>query len=86
MSDLSEMSILRLANRLNELHVEMQQLEWKNIKNEELMRKLNEEYDEIVYELWDRIPSLCDDVNIQPKKRVRRDERSWERNKISFIY
>lgn len=30
--------------------------------------KLDLEYNKIVQELWDRIPSLKDDVNLQPKE------------------
>lgn len=51
MKDLREESILKLANRLNQ--IERQQLDI--------------EYNQIVHELWNRIPSLKDDVNIQPK-------------------
>jgi hypothetical protein len=35
--------------------------------------KLDMEYNKIVQELWDRIPSLKDDVNLQ-KKKVRKYE------------
>lgn len=57
-------TILELVNRLNEIMVERNNLEIR-------IMELDREYDEIVYELWERIPSLKDDENIQPKKKVR---------------
>lgn len=72
MSDLTKMSLLKLANRLNEIEIQRQQLYLKNIENDNQLKMLDDEYNEIVYELWNRIPSLKDDVNIQPKKKVRR--------------
>lgn len=45
-----------LIKRLNNIEVE---------KN-----KLDIEYNKIVHELWDRIPSLKEDVNLQPKETV----------------
>lgn len=36
--------------------------------------KLDMEYNDIIQELWDRIPSLKDDVNLQ-KKKVRKYEK-----------
>lgn len=57
-------TILELVNRLNEIMVERNKLEIR-------LMELDREYDEIVYELWERIPSLKDDENIQPKKRVK---------------
>ncbi len=72
MSDLTEVSLLKLANRLNEIEIQRQQISLKNIDNEHKMKILNEEYDEIVYELWNRIPSLKDDANIQPKKKIKK--------------
>lgn len=44
--------IFNLVTRLNEIEV--------------MRSKLDMEYTKIVYELWDLIPSLKDDVNIQP--------------------
>ena len=58
------MTILQLVYRLNDIMVEQNKLEIKSME-------LEKEYNEIVYELWGRIPSLKDDENIQPKKRVR---------------
>ena len=57
-------SILELANRLNEIIKEKNRLGI-------LLNDLDKEYDSIVYELWNRIPSLKEDVNIQPKRRVK---------------
>ena len=57
---MKDKTIYELATRLNQIMVEQQKLEL--------------EYNKIVYELWERIPSLKNDVNIQPKKRVRKYE------------
>lgn len=57
---MKDKTLLELANRLNEIEVER--------------NKLDLEYNMIVHELWNRIPSLKDDVNIQPKKKVRKYE------------
>ena len=54
---MKEKTILELANRLNEIEIER--------------NKLDLEYNMIVNELWQRIPSLKEDVNLQ-KKRVRK--------------
>ena len=56
---MKEKTLLELANRLNEIEVER--------------NKLDLEYNMIVNELWNRIPSLKDDVNLQ-KKKVRKYE------------
>ena len=64
-------SIKELVFRLNEILKEQQQLGIKQITLEEEQNKLNQEYNEIVYELWNRIPSLKDEPDIQPRGRVR---------------
>ena len=51
---------LELAFRINKIEKEIYDLEM--------------EYNQIVEELKNRIPSLKDDVNIQPKKKVRKYE------------
>lgn len=56
-------TILQLVYRLNEIMIEQDRLEIKSMK-------LEEEYNAIVYELWGRVPSLKEDENIQPKRRV----------------
>ena len=63
MRELKDKSVFDLATRLNQIDVERQ--------------KLDIEYNAIVQELWDRIPSLKDDDNIQPKilRKVKDDER-----------
>lgn len=55
--ELKEKSVFELATRLNEIMKEQNQLDL--------------EFNSIVYELWDRCPSLKDDVNIQPTIRKR---------------
>ena len=49
-----------LAQRLNEIEVEINNLELERLK--------------IIKVLQERIPSLKDDINLQPKKRVRKYE------------
>lgn len=64
-------SIKELVFRLNEILKEQQQLGIKQITLEQEQDKLNKEYNEIVYELWDRIPSLKEDADMQPRGRTR---------------
>ena len=61
---MKDKTIADLANRLNEIMKEKNRLRL-------LISDLDKEYNSIVYELWERIPSLKDDVNIQPKKRTK---------------
>lgn len=60
-------TVFELANRLNEITVELNGLELREIA-------LLNEYDEIIYELWRRIPNLKDSPDIQPKKKVRKKD------------
>lgn len=64
---MKDKSVFELATRLNELTKELNNLELREIT-------LINEYDEIVYELWRRIPTLKDDVDIQPKRKVRKKD------------
>lgn len=57
---MKDKTVLELATRLNEIQKELNNLEM--------------EYNLIVKELWDRIPSLKNDEDMQPKKRVKRNE------------
>lgn len=59
--DLKDKSIKELVDRLNEINKEKDKLDIEIIV-------LNDEYDKIVKELWDRIPSLKDDPNLQKVK------------------
>lgn len=59
--DLKDKSIKELVDRLNEINKEKDKLDIEIIV-------LNDEYDKIVKELWDRIPSLRDDPNLQKVK------------------
>lgn len=74
MKDLSSETVLNLATRLNEINAERQ--------------KLDIEYNTIVHELWNRIPSLKDSADIQPKvlRKEKKDERPWEGNTTPFIF
>ena len=51
--DFKDKTNFDLVDRLNHINVEKQQLDI--------------EYNAIVHELWNRIPSLKDDENIQPR-------------------
>ena len=50
-------TVYELATRLNQIMIEQQKLEI--------------EYNQIVYELWERIPSLNDNIDIQPKTKYK---------------
>ena len=54
---MKDKTLFELANRLNEIEQEKY--------------KLDLEYNKIVNELWERIPTLKNDKNIQPKKKAR---------------
>lgn len=54
-----------LVERLNQIMVEQYKLEMK-------MNELDQEHNNIVYELWKRLPHLKDSPDIQPKKKVRK--------------
>lgn len=62
---MSDKTILQLIFRLNEITVEMNKLEVRNMQ-------LEKEYDDIVYELWGKIPDLKNSEDIQPKRKVRK--------------
>ena len=64
---MKDKSVYELATRLNELTKELNNLELREIT-------LIGEYDDIVYELWRRIPTLKEDADIQPKRKVRAKE------------
>ena len=51
--NIKQTPLINLAHRLNEIEKEKQ--------------KLDLEYNQIIYELWERIPPLKKDENIQPK-------------------
>lgn len=59
--ELKDKSIKELVDRLNEINKEKDKLDIEIIV-------LNDEYDKIVKELWDRIPKLKDDPNLQKVK------------------
>lgn len=71
-------SIFDLITRLNEIMKELDVIELKDIKFsyqiESEKNRLIQEYNEIIEALWGRIPTLKEDVNIQPKKKVRKYE------------
>ena len=54
---MNDQTVFELASRLNEIEKERYKLEL--------------EYNKIIHELWERIPALKNDVNIQPKKKAR---------------
>lgn len=71
--DLSKLTTLVLAHKLNELMKKIEEMEINGIKDLRLHDEYEKEYDDIVMELWRRIPSLEKDVNIQPKRKVRKN-------------
>ena len=62
MDNLKALSVYDLAMRLNNIVVEKS----NGVKTNMEIDILNNEWNRIVYELWDRIPSLVSDVTIQP--------------------
>ena len=54
-----------LIDRFNRIIIERNKLEMN-------LMELDKEHDDIVYELWDRLPNLKDEPDIQPKKKVRK--------------
>ena len=72
---MKDKTTLQLAFRLNELLKEYDELGVEQITNEHKVAKLNEEWDAICYELWNRVPSLQTDVNLQPKSKKRVKEK-----------
>lgn len=61
---MSDKSVFDLVMRLNNITRELDGLALKEMA-------LVKEYDEIVYELWRRLPDLKDSPDIQPKRKVR---------------
>ena len=61
---MKDKTVLELAKRLNEIEKERNSIDIR-------LLELNEEYNKIVYELWDRVPSLKEDIDMQPKKMVK---------------
>lgn len=57
MKDLKQVPLVHLANRLYEIDREIEEL--------------NKEHDEIIYTLWDMIPTLKDNKDMQPKVKVK---------------
>ena len=57
MENMHDISVIALANRLSEINIERDRLDMEELK--------------IMHELWERIPSLRDDVNMQPKVKVK---------------
>ena len=57
--ELQSMTVAQLCHKLNALMVERNQLDMK-------LNATNEYFNAIVYELWERIPGLQDDPDMQP--------------------
>lgn len=57
MEDIYDLSVIALANRLSEINIERDKLDMEELA--------------IIHELWNRIPSLKDDVNMQPKVMIK---------------
>ena len=63
-------TIFQLVTRLNEIMVEQNRLEIKSME-------LEKEWNDIVFELWGKVPHLKYDETIQPikKRRLIKDEK-----------
>lgn len=57
--ELQSMTVAQLCHKLNALMVERNQLDMK-------LNATNEDFNAVVYELWERIPGLQDAPDIQP--------------------
>ena len=60
-------SVFDLVMRLNNITRELDGLALKEMA-------LVKEHDELVYELWQRLPDLKDSPDIQPKRKVRKKD------------
>lgn len=57
MEEKDKETVFNLVTRLNQIMIEQE--------------RLDIEYNKIIKELWDRIPTLKNDPNLQPKEKVR---------------
>ena len=73
---MNNVSIFDLITRLNEIMKKLDLIELEDLKYNQQMKtekdRLIVEYNEIIETLWGKIPTLKDDVNIQPKKREKK--------------
>lgn len=73
---MKEMTTLQLVHRLNELLRLYNEFGIERLKIDHKIEKLDEEWNAICYELWNRIPNLKEDSNLQlkGKKRVKKHD------------
>lgn len=69
--NIKDETTLVLAFRLNEILKELDEIEIQKQKlgMQKRIIELQKEWDEIVFELWNRIPSLKENQDLQPKIR-----------------
>ena len=68
---MKDKTTLELAQRLNEILKLTQSAELEKLRIDHTIRQLDDEWDKICYELWERIPKLQNDTDIRPKRRVK---------------
>lgn len=67
---MKEKTLFQLATRLNEIIVESNEVLTGH--SDKPIDILDDEWNEIIYELWNRIPGLKDDQIVQSKVRKKR--------------
>lgn len=67
--NIKDETTLVLAFRLNEILKEINEIEIQKLGMQKRIIELQKEWDEIVLELWNRIPSLKESQDLQPKTR-----------------
>ncbi len=74
--NIKDETTLVLAFRLNEILKELNEIELQKMGMQKRIVELHKEWDEIVFELWNRMPNLKESQDLQPKirKRVKPNE------------
>ena len=65
--DLSKVSLIQLVMRLTDIDNELNEYSLRKNKIQDKIESIKYEYNDIIYELYNRFPPLMDDPNIQPK-------------------
>ena len=65
--DLSKVSLIELVIRLTDIDNELNEYSLRKNKIQDKIESIKYEYNDIIYELYNRFPPLMDDPNIQPK-------------------
>lgn len=72
---MKDRTTLELAQRLNEIIKLTQSAELERMRLDGILEELEKEWNDICYELWDRIPNLKNDTDIKPHYRVKKPEK-----------